>query len=76
MMFYEAAGGYRYAEGAYHRYQSFVDLSRSLQYEDQAILLVRTPAAGSQWLDGEQPLRSNQDRRWTYYRYLLPVKIN
>ncbi len=72
MMFFEAIGGVDYARIP-HRYQAFIDLSRLLR-GDQAILLARAPAtAGSQWTDGEKPLASNQDRRWTYYRFIIPL---
>ena len=72
-MFYKAVNGYRYT-GMLHRYQSFSDLSHLLSYEDQAILLARSTKEGSLWYDGEQPLRSDEDRRWTYFRLLLPVE--
>ena len=72
MMFYEAIHGRLYTNRL-NRYQSFVDLSHLLQ-EDQALLLARCPAPGSQWFNGDQPLQSEGDRRWTYYRLLFPVQ--
>jgi hypothetical protein len=72
MMFFDAIDGGRYT-GILNRYQASVDLSSLLQQQDQAILLARCSEGGSQWLDGDKPLRSDQDRRWTYYRFLLPV---
>ncbi len=86
MMFYDAIGGAAYA-GVPHRYQSFIDLSR-LTRGDQAILLARAPAdAGSRWtltraLAGNEPLRAESladaaaDRRWIYYRFVLPIEGN
>lgn len=73
MMFFEAIDGGRYT-GVLNRYQAFVDLSHILQQEDQAILLARSSSTGSQWMDDGKPLRSDEDRRWTYYRFLLPVE--
>ncbi len=72
MMFFDAIDGRRYT-GVLNRYQASVDLSSLLQQQDQAILLARCPVGGSQWFDEDEPLRSDQDRRWTYYRFLLPV---
>ncbi|MCC6493551.1 MAG: hypothetical protein IT424_11075 [Pirellulales bacterium] len=72
MMFYDAIGGRDYAQ-AVNRYQSFVDLSRALKGE-QAILMARAAdAAGSRWMSGDEPLESPADRRWTYYRFLIPL---
>jgi len=72
MMFFEAINGRRYS-GKLNRYQSFLDLSHLLEQEGVAILLTKSPATGSQWHNGEQPLRSDDDRRWTFYRFVLPV---
>jgi hypothetical protein len=73
MMFYDALGGRAYARAA-HRYQSFVDLSRLLR-GDQAILLARGPAeAASAWTAGDAPLASDEDRRWLYYRFVIPLQ--
>jgi hypothetical protein len=82
MMFYEAIGGAAYA-GTPHRYQSFIDMSRLLA-GDQAVLLARAPASsGSQWVRGAttrlddkalaQPLAGDHDRRWVFYRFVLPL---
>ncbi len=72
MMFFQATGGERYT-GVLNRYQSWVDLSHLLRQDNCAILLARSPKSGSQWLAGDQPFESSADRRWTYYRFLLPV---
>jgi hypothetical protein len=72
MMFHEAMGGFAYAQSA-HRYQSFVDLSRLLD-GDQAVLVARAKAPGSQWSLGETSLGSDQDRRWVYYRFVIPLE--
>jgi hypothetical protein len=74
MMFFDAINGHRYT-GILNRYQASVDLSPLLQQQDLAILLARCPQGGSQWLDDGEPLRSEEDHRWTYYRFLLPVAV-
>jgi hypothetical protein len=72
MMFYNALGGAAYVRTP-HRYQPFLDMSRLLR-GDQAILLARAPkTAGSDWTDGDNPLASPADRRWTYYRFVIPL---
>lgn len=71
-MFYEAIDGQKYSN-LMHEYQSFVDLSPLLQQEDIAILLCRVATSNGQWHDGDQPLGSDDDRIWTYYRFILPV---
>ncbi len=78
MMFYGAVNGPRYT-GKTLRYQSFVDLSALLKSDSQAILLAKCDAPGSAWLADEQRLAkddeaSNAERRWTYYRFVLPIK--
>jgi hypothetical protein len=72
MMFHEATGGAEYAQSP-NRYQAFTDLSRLLK-GDQAILFARAEVPGSQWTDGETSLASNQDRRWVYYRFVIPLE--
>jgi hypothetical protein len=72
MMFFDAINGERYT-GVLNRYQSSVDLSHLLLQDDCAILLARSSAPGSQWQSGDQHLASAADRRWTYYRFVLPV---
>lgn len=72
MMFYDALGGAKYA-GTPNRYLSFLDMSRLIR-GDQAVLLARTPAAaGSHWIDGDQPWINPDDRRWVYYRFVIPL---
>ena len=72
MMFFDAVNGRRYT-GKLNRYQSFLDMSHLLRQEDLAILLAKSGSHGSQWFNGDQPLRSEKDRTWTFYRFLLPV---
>jgi hypothetical protein len=73
MMFHEAVGGANYAQSP-NRYQSFIDLSHLLN-GDQAILLARASAAtGSNWTTDKAPLATDQDRRWVYYRFIIPLK--
>lgn len=73
MMFFEAINGRSYT-GATNRYQHFVDMSGILEQGDSAILFARRAVAGSQWLDDGEPLQSDDDRHWVYYRFVLPVK--
>lgn len=72
MMFFDATGGARYT-GVLNRYQSWIDLSPLLRQNNCAILLARSSTGGSQWFAGDEPFQSDADRRWTYYRFLLPV---
>ncbi len=72
MMFYDAIGGIRYT-GALNRYQQFIDMSRTLK-TGQAILLARCQDRGSPWFDGDRPLKSNDDKHWLYYRFVIPVE--
>jgi hypothetical protein len=83
MMFYDAVGGLAYAKTP-HRYQAFIDMSRLVR-GDQAVLVARAPAdAGSSWIVGPSttlsdkspasPLASSADRRWVYYRFVIPLQ--
>jgi hypothetical protein len=79
MMFFEAAGGYRYT-GLAHRHHGFVDVSDLLKTE-HAVLVATGPAAdpkspyhGSRLLHDGQPLLGPQDRHTTIYRFVIPVK--
>ena len=73
MMFYRAAGGRTYAP-TWNRYQHFVDMSPLLSGR-QAVLLARVDRnVRSQWIDGETPLKSEYDRNWTFYRFVIPIK--
>ena len=72
MMFYERINGRKYT-GRMNHYQQFVDLSHLLT-PDRAILLARVEAPGSHWQTLDGPLASDGDRRWLYYRFVLPVK--
>jgi hypothetical protein len=72
MMFHEAIGGAAYTQTP-QRYQSFIDLSRLL-HGDQAILLARAPeSAGSRWTFGDGAGTTHGDRRWVYYRFVIPL---
>jgi hypothetical protein len=84
MMFFEAAGGRRYA-GVDNEYQRFVDLS-DLLADGRAILIgySRLPgqpanekATGAVLLRDGQPLESadgaQADQHWTCYRFVFPV---
>jgi hypothetical protein len=73
MMFHDAALGANSTQTP-NRYQSFIDLSRLLA-GDQAILLARAPkTVGSSWITDKGSLATNQDRRWVYYRFIIPLK--
>ena len=72
MMFHDVLGAESYSQGP-SRYQAFLDMSRLLQ-GNQAILFARAAnIAGSNWSDGEEKLASDQDRRWVYYRFVIPL---
>ncbi len=73
MMFFKAISGSRYTSKL-NRYQSFIDLSHLLLQDDCAVLVAKLSVPGSQWFDKTEPLRSDEDRRWTYYRFVLPVQ--
>jgi hypothetical protein len=72
MMFFDAINGERYSE-MLSRYQAFLDMSHVLEQPDMAVLVTRTKGRSSQWFDGDEPLRSDQDISWTYYRFVIPV---
>lgn len=72
IMFFDAINGARYS-GMLNRYQGFLDMSHLLQQPDLAVLVARTKTRNSQWLDGDKPFASDQDRDWTYYRFVVPV---
>jgi hypothetical protein len=74
MMFHQAMGGFAYAQTP-SRYQSFVDLSHLLS-GNQAVLVARAQSTGSQWTHGEASLASDDDRRWVYYRFVIPLEIS
>ncbi|HYO25076.1 MAG TPA: hypothetical protein VEQ85_09000 [Lacipirellulaceae bacterium] len=86
MMFFDAVGGDAYVRTP-HRYQAQIDMTRLLR-GNQSVLLARAPAdAGSHWnyrpsnpasdparkTAAPQPLASEGDRRWTYYRFVIPL---
>ena len=72
LLFFRALSGDRYT-GMLNRYQSFLDMSHFLDQPDVAILFSKGVAPGSTWLDHAEPLASDEDRHWVYYRFLLPV---
>ena len=72
MMFFDAIDGRRYT-GKLHRYQSFLDMSHLLRQKELAILLARIRQPGSQWLNSDQPFQSDDDKHWTFYRFVVPV---
>ncbi len=73
MMFYKALNGEKYTN-MLQRYQPFLDLSDALQFDDQAILIARCENTASQWQAQGKPLASDQDRSWTYYRFVTEVE--
>ncbi len=72
MMFFEAIDGHSYT-GGYNRYQASLDLSHMLAQENIAILLAQTHESSSQWFHNDQPIQSDEDHHWTFYRFILPV---
>lgn len=77
IMFFRAINGERYT-GSVSRYQAFLDMSHLLDQPDLAILVGRSKAPASQWLDGDKQLGGNdngsdQKLAWTYYRFVVPV---
>jgi hypothetical protein len=77
IMFFRAINGERYT-GSVSQYQAFLDMSHLLDQPDLAVLVGRSKAPASQWLDGDKPLGKNDDGNdqnlaWTYYRYVVPV---
>lgn len=71
MMFYDATGGRRFSRLA-NQYQAHCDLSHLLDL-GRAILLARGELPGSEFLDHGEPIGANADRRWTVYRFVIPV---
>jgi len=78
MMFYEAAGGWKYAHLS-NDYQSFVDLSdllragRAILWAD-AVRNANATKQGAILLRDGKPLARNQDRHDVIYRFVFPVK--
>jgi hypothetical protein len=72
IMFFEAVNGERYF-GMLSRYQAFLDMSHLLDQPDLAVLITRAQSQESTWFDGDKPLQGDEDRNWTYYRFVLPV---
>lgn len=72
MMFYDAGGGRRYT-GLANRYQEFIDLSDHLDL-GQAILWGATTERPSELENDNQPLADASERRWTFYRFVLPLE--
>jgi hypothetical protein len=74
MMFYEAAGGYGFAHLP-NRYQSYCDLSRTLEL-GRAILVADATGPIAQLLDDATgaAVGDKQDESTVVYRFVLPVK--
>ena len=73
MMFFKAINGQSYT-GSLNRYQKHLDLSHLLHQDECAILFAKHNQQGSQWLDDGNAMASDEDRHWTYYRFILPVE--
>jgi hypothetical protein len=71
MMFYRAAGGAAYT-GLTHRYQPGLDLSEHLR-TGRAILVGRSPAAGSRLSQVGATWGPDRVRQWAFYRVVFPV---
>ena len=76
MMFYRASGGQNYV-GLVNRYQYFVDLSEHLDL-NRGVLIGFTdqPAGQLERHVGEawQPIRGPEDKHWTCYRFVIPIR--
>jgi len=78
MMFFEAAGGYRYT-GLVHRHHGFVDVSDLLKTELAVLVAIgpagdpESPYHGSRLVRDGTPLVGPEDRHTTIYRFVLPV---
>jgi hypothetical protein len=71
MMFHGAAGGAAYT-GLSHRYQPYLDLSDHLR-TGRAILVGRSPTAGSQLGRQTAGWEASNVRQWTFLRVVFPV---
>lgn len=74
MMFHEAAGGRGYTD-LNQKYQDYIDLSEHL-FLGRAILVGRVAQPGMELTMGEESLTDQADRRWTWYRLILPVEYS
>jgi len=72
MSAHELAGGESYT-GLVNQYQSFVDLS-GLVKAGRAILIGRRAKAAAELTRDGQPMTTEADGRWTFYRYVFPVR--
>jgi hypothetical protein len=78
MMFFKAAGGYRYTN-LVNRYQGFVDTSDLLTKTGHAILVARPgsperPVHGAELLRGGQSLADPDGQHTTVFRFVFPVQ--
>ena len=73
-MFYRASDAYPYT-GLPNDYQAFVDQSRQLDLR-RALLVGRVQDAkwASDLQHHHQSLAGPHDRRWVFYRFVLPVR--
>jgi hypothetical protein len=71
MMFHETAQGRSFTRLT-HRYNGFIDLSSLLS--ERAILVGRAEEPAAVLTSHRKPLASAGDRRWTYYRVILPTR--
>lgn len=76
MMFYEAGGGFGFAQLP-NQFQAYVDLSRLLDL-GRAILVADVPAAGSRLVNAEsgEPLGDEHDAAAVVYRFVLAIDKN
>jgi hypothetical protein len=75
LMFYRLAGGHGFADGLHADYFEFLDSSRLLA-AGRAVLIGKGPPskAAAQILRDGSPMGTAQDRRWAYYRVVIPVQ--
>ena len=72
MLFYEAAGGEQTTQ-LVNRYCSYCDLSDLLR-TGRAVLLAWLPDCRSHLLRDGEPLAGPNDRHWSVYRFVIPVR--
>jgi hypothetical protein len=72
MMFHNLAGGDQYSGGLFNRYQGYVDLSRLVELR-RAVFVARVRTPGSTLVRDGQPIEADEEHRWVYYRFVIPV---
>ncbi len=71
LMFHEAAGGRRYTNLS-NSFSGYLDADRQLR-SGRAVLMARVDGQAAQLMRDGVALAGPQDKRWTYYRFVMPV---